>query len=224
MNTGFLYINKPAGVSSFWVVKQIRYITKVKRVGHAGTLDPFATGLLIVAVGRESTKHLGKFLKKDKAYRAILKLGCESTTGDTEGVVTEKLNIKIPTISEIDVEIKKFIGEIEQTPPAHSALKVGGVPAYKLARKGEKVEMKKRMITTHSLRVLEYNYPELKIEASVSSGTYIRTLGEDIGRALGTGAYLTQLERVSIDDVLLKESVSLEELNENNWHEFLRHS
>lgn len=224
MRTGFLYLNKPAGVSSFWMVSQIRKVTGVKRVGHAGTLDPFATGLLIIAVGRESTRELGKFLKKDKVYRATLRLGYESTTGDPEGEIKEIDSATKPTKKAIDAALKKFTGEIEQMPPAYSALKIGGVPAYKLARRGEKVELKSRQVTIHALKVLRYEYPELKIEAAVSSGTYIRTLAEDIGRELGTGAYLTQLERTSIDNISLKEAIGLDELDEESWTGNLHHS
>lgn len=224
METGFLYINKPAGVSSFWMVGQIRKITGIKRVGHAGTLDPFATGLLIIAVGRESTKQLGQFLKKDKVYRAILKLGYMSSTGDTEGEITEVDLSRQPSLIEIKKVLELFTSNIEQMPPQYSALKIGGVPAYKLARRGEKVELKKRSIVIHDLRILSYTYPRLEIEASVSSGTYVRVLAEDIGKALGVGAYLTGLERTSIDGAHLKDAVSLDQLSEDNWQDFLHNS
>ena len=221
MNSGFLYINKPAGITSHGVISRLRKITGEKRIGHAGTLDPFATGLLIVAVTRDYTKLLDQWLKKDKSYRATLTLGYESTTGDPEGDLTPISNKK-PSESEIKVVLERFTGKIEQIPPKYSAIKINGKRAYELARKGEEVTIQPREVTIYSIELIRYNYPNLEISVSVSSGTYIRTLGEDIGKKLETGAYLIQLERTSIDHVKLEEAVELDDLNEGNWRGVLR--
>lgn len=196
-----LLVDKPAGWTSFDVVAKIRGIVSKKegrklKVGHAGTLDPFATGLLIVLLG-DATKEQDKFMKLDKEYEATLKLGFTSTTGDPEGE-QKAISDKRPAISKIKDILKKFTGKIEQIPPAYSAIKVNGQRAYALARKGEKVELKPRQITVYDIKIENYNWPELHIKVKCSSGTYIRTLAEDIGQALKTGAYLTSLRRTKI--------------------------
>lgn len=210
-----LLIDKPAGWTSFDIVAKIRNSKskqagqKVK-VGHAGTLDPFATGLLIVLVGNE-TKKQDEFMKQDKEYLATLKLGETSSTGDPEGETT-KVTDKIPTDHDIKKALVKFTGKIEQTPPQHSAIKINGKRAYELARAGQKVKLKPRTIIIYSMVVLDYNYPELKIKVRCSSGTYIRTLAEDIGKELGTGAYLTGLRRTKIGNFKIEDSKTIQEL------------
>ncbi len=204
-----LLVDKPAGWTSFDVVAKIRGmrkaalraqgITPTKRqlkVGHAGTLDPFATGLLIILLG-DATKRSDEFLKQDKVYEATIRLGQTSTTGDPEGEITD-VNNRQPSQEEIEVALQKFMGEITQTPPAYSAIKIGGQRAYKLARKGQDVEIPSRQVTIYSIELLEYSYPELKIRTHVSSGTYIRSMAEDIGKVLTTGAYCSELRRMSI--------------------------
>ena len=208
-----LLVDKPAGMSSFGVVARIRRKLREEqgkkvKVGHTGTLDPFATGLLIILAGK-ATKKSDEFLKKDKEYEATVYLGKTSTTGDIEGEISNTSE-KVPTIEEIKKACEKFTGEIEQVVPAFSAVKINGERAYKLARKGEKVEMPKRKVTIFSLEIIDYKYPELKIRTHVSSGTYIRTLGEDIGKELGTGAYLTALRRTKIADFNVKDAVTLD--------------
>ena len=199
-----ILIDKPAGMSSFGVVAKVRgrlraqFGHKVK-VGHTGTLDPFATGLLILLSGK-MTKRANEFLKKDKVYEATLRLGYTSTTGDPEGEITECPHAPEPTAETISAAVQSFIGEIRQRVPAYSAVKIGGQRAYKLARAGREFETPTRTITIHRIEILKYAYPELVIRCHVSSGTYIRTLAEDIGKKLGTGAYLTALRRLSIAD------------------------
>lgn len=206
---GILLVDKPAGWTSFDVVAKIRGqirrgyqekgIKPTKRqlkVGHAGTLDPFATGLLVILLG-DGTKKAGEFLKLDKVYEATIHLGKTSTTGDPEGELIEA-NEKQPTTEEIEAALARFTGRITQTPPIFSAIKVGGQRAYKLAHKGETVEIPSREVTIHSIELVNYSYPEVMIRTHVSSGTYIRTLAEDIGKALGTGAYCAQLKRTRI--------------------------
>ena len=209
-----ILIDKPDNMSSFGVVERVRRklrdrFNKKVKVGHTGTLDPFATGLLIILAGR-ATKKSDEFLKKDKEYEATVYLGKTSTTGDIEGEITETSK-KVPTRAEVEAACEKFVGEIEQTVPAYSAVKINGERAYKLARKGEEVEMPTRKVTIYALDILSYDYPELKIRTHVSSGTYIRTLGEDIGKALGTGAYLTALRRTKIADYDVKDALKLDD-------------
>lgn len=208
-----LLIDKPVEWTSFDVVSKIRGIyskqegQKVK-VGHAGTLDPFATGLLIILVG-DATKKQSEYMKLDKEYEATLKLGFTSTTGDPEGKLSQipNDNFQIPNKAQLSNVIIGFMGKIEQTPPAYSAIKVNGQRAYKLARAGKEVSLKPRKVTIHEIKVLEFDFPTLKIMVKCSSGTYIRTLAEDIGKALGCGAYLTRLKRTKIGSFNIKNAI-----------------
>jgi tRNA pseudouridine55 synthase len=197
-----ILIDKPAGISSFGVVAKVRGKLKAEfghkvKVGHTGTLDPFATGLLILLSGK-MTKKSADFLKLDKIYEADLRLGFTSTTGDPEGEIIKKDVFLAPDTNNIKSVLSKFTGAITQTPPKFSAIKINGRRAYKLAREGKDFEIPSREVTIYSIEILSYNYPELKIRVHCSSGTYIRTLAEDIGEALGTGAYLTALRRLQI--------------------------
>lgn len=203
MDDKILLIDKPAGMTSFGVVARIRRVLSAEKgkkvkVGHTGTLDPFATGLMIIVVGKEC-RNASLYSKLDKAYEATIRLGQTSLTGDPEGEITE-VSDKIPTLDEVKKVLCEFVGEICQRPPIYSAIKVNGQRAYKLARKGQPVEIPSRNITIHSLDLIEYNYPEIRIQTRVSSGTYIRSLAEDIGKTLGTGAYCSQLRRTKISD------------------------
>jgi tRNA pseudouridine55 synthase len=216
---GYLLIDKPEGISSFRVVAIARRSlseaagSKVK-VGHTGTLDPMASGLLILVVGKY-TKKAADFSKLDKVYEAELTLGAVSTTADREGDITKK-SARTPTEGEIAKALNNFIGDITQTPPAFSAIKVGGQRAYKLARKGKPVELKARPAKVFSIKNITYNYPKLSFTVHVSSGTYIRSLAEDIGEALGTGAYLSALKRTKVGKFDIQESVKLDELTGNS--------
>ena len=216
-----ILIDKPAGLSSFGVVARVRrrlseQAGKKIKVGHTGTLDPFATGLLIL-LANKATKLSNQFLKLDKWYEATICLGKTSTTGDPEGEITEQNTEKVPTLEEVKAVVNQFVGQITQTVPAFSAVKINGQRAYQLARRGEDVVMPTRQIEIYSLEILSYNYPELIIRTHVSSGTYIRTLGEDIGKALGVGAYLTSLRRTQVGDYQIKNAVKLSDfMGENN--------
>ncbi len=199
-----IFVDKPSGMSSFGAVARVRRVLSQReghkvKVGHTGTLDPFATGLLILLAGK-ATKQAPTLTKLDKVYEATIRLGATSTTGDPEGEIT--LGNAQPDISRAQVErvLGQFVGEIEQTPPAFSAIKINGQRAYKLARAGKTVELPLRKVTIYSLEILDYASPYLTIRTHVSSGTYIRTLAEDIGRALGCGAYTTALRRTKIAD------------------------
>jgi len=208
---GILLVDKPAGWTSFDVCAKIRGQIRAEytargekptkrqlKVGHAGTLDPFATGLLVILLG-DATKKADEFLKLDKVYEATIRLGQTSTTGDPEGEITD-VPEHVPGQEEVEAALQKFTGEIIQIPPKFSAIKVNGQRAYKLAHKGQEVEIPSRKVTIYSIELLDYTYPELKIRTHVSSGTYIRTLAEDIGETLGTGAYCSQLRRIRISD------------------------
>lgn len=208
-----LLIDKPSNMTSFGVVARVRrkmsqhFGHKVK-VGHTGTLDPFATGLMIIVTGKEC-RNAGDYSKLDKVYEATFRLGQTSTTGDPEGEIID-VSDSIPTKAEVEAALLPFIGEIKQRPPIYSAIKINGQRAYKLARKGEVVEMPERTVTVFSFELIDYTYPEVKIRVHVSSGTYIRTLAEDIGKLLGTGAYCTQLRRTSIAKYSLDDAQQLE--------------
>lgn len=220
---GILLIDKPAGWTSFDVVAKLRGARKARfkaagvtptkrqlRVGHAGTLDPFATGLLIILLG-DATKRSDEFLKQDKTYEATIHLGATSTTGDPEGEITTQA-AEQPSEHDIKTVLSQFVGSITQVPPIYSAIKIGGQRAYKLARKGTEVEIPSRQVTIHSIGVIDYTYPDLKIRTRVSSGTYIRSLAQDIGTALGTGAYCSELRRTSIGDEDIKDANDLSTL------------
>lgn len=220
MTDGILLLDKPVGMTSFGVVARVRRVLSEQngmktKVGHCGTLDPFATGLLILCVGQEC-KHAGEYMKHDKVYEATIRLGQTSSTGDPEGeikdIMPQNISFRGPTRKEVEAVLRTFIGDIKQTPPAHSAIKVNGQRAYHLARKGQDVEIPERTVTIHSLELTDYNYPELKIRTNVSSGTYIRSLARDIGEALGTGAYCTQLRRTSIADWNIVQAQTLNQL------------
>lgn len=214
MTDGTILIDKPAEMTSFGVVARVRRLltqqkgTKVK-VGHTGTLDPFATGLMIIVIGKEC-KNAEFYSKKDKVYEAMIRLGQTSTTGDPEGEITDISDV-IPSLEQVQQALKQFIGEITQRPPIYSAIKVGGERAYKLARAGKVVEMPERQVMVYDLECINYTYPELRIRAHVSSGTYIRTLAEDIGKILRTGAYCTALRRTAIGDWKIDDAQTLQE-------------
>ncbi|HEX4774651.1 MAG TPA: tRNA pseudouridine(55) synthase TruB [Candidatus Saccharimonadales bacterium] len=217
---GMLLVDKPAGWTSFDAVNYVRKMVataegkkpKQVKVGHTGTLDPFATGLLMLLIGKDYTRRAGEFSKLDKTYAVTLRLGEVSSTGDPEGKVTS-VNSKVPSLEELQQTAPKFIGQIEQIPPAYSAIKVDGQRAYKLARAGKTVTIEPRQVTINRLEVVEYKYPEVKMIADVSSGTYIRTLVEDLGQALGTGAYTTALSRTQIGSSLLENAHQLDDLS-----------
>jgi tRNA pseudouridine55 synthase len=226
---GMLLIDKPAGWTSFDVVNYVRKLVaqaegkkpKHVKVGHTGTLDPFATGLLIILVGKDYTRRASEFSKLDKTYEVTLRLGEVSTTGDPEGEATS-VNDRVPNPEELQAAVEKFTGQIEQTPPIYSAIKVGGQRAYKLARAGKKVVMEPRTVTINRLEIINYDYPEAKLTADVSSGTYIRSLAEDLGKALGTGAYATALRRTLINNYRVRDAINLSNMSQNTIDKMLK--
>jgi tRNA pseudouridine55 synthase len=235
---GILLIDKPSGWTSFDVVAKVRSVLRTEirkqeiensktssklvpnssllvtpskkvKVGHTGTLDPLATGLLIIVVG-SYCKRAGEFSKLDKVYEVTMKLGQTSTTGDEEGEKTVTSQ-QVASQQEVEKALKKFKGDIMQIPPIYSAIKVDGQRAYKLARAGKEVKLEPRPVKIYSIQLTAYSYPEVKFTAKVSSGTYIRSLVEDIGKELGTGAYMSALRRTEVGKFKLSDAAGITE-------------
>ena len=211
MIDGALLLDKPVGLSSNAALQQAKRLFGAAKAGHAGTLDPLASGLLVVLFG-EATKFAGPLLDADKEYLATLKLGETTDTGDAEGRLLTERPVDVSEV-QVAAALERFRGEIEQLPPMHSALKHGGVPLYKLARKGKTVERRPRRIEIRELALISYEPPLARLRVCCSKGTYIRVLAEDIGAALGTGAHLTELRRTrsgrfSVDHAAMLEALS----------------
>lgn len=212
-------INKPLGMSSQRVVQVVKYWARKKtgnkkiKVGHGGTLDPLATGVLIVAVGREYTKNINAIVTATKEYEAKVFLGATSTTDDAEGEKT--IHDVLHELSQKDIErvLQKFIGDVAQTPPAYSAIKIAGKEAYKRVRRGEVVEMQSRTVHIDAIEIMSYTYPIVDIRVTCGKGTYIRSLARDIGECLGTGAYMAGLVRTRIGEFMLAQARSLEDFD-----------
>ncbi|NGX61190.1 MAG: tRNA pseudouridine synthase B [Chlamydiae bacterium] len=190
---GILLIDKPQGSTSFSLVRKLRKLTQIKKIGHAGTLDPFATGVMVMLVGKNYTKLSDKLLLQDKEYLASVSFGVTTDTYDCDGKVVARSK-KVPTLEEIISAVGKFQGEIEQIPPMFSAKKVGGKKLYELARKGEEIERKPALVRVETT-LLSYEYPSLSLRICCSKGTYIRSLAHEIGDLLSCGAHLSALRR-----------------------------
>ncbi len=210
---GLLLIDKPSGMTSHDVVRQVRRIYHTRKVGHAGTLDPLATGVLAVAVG-DGTKILQFLLAENKSYRATLELGTTTDTLDSEGTVTQQRPVPEFSLSQIEHICNGFRGSIDQLPPMFSALKQNGIPLYKLARQGKTVERKTRQVNISRLEIVNINHQELIIEVDCSKGTYIRSLVSDIGERLGCGAHMTALRRLGSGDFTIEECHLLDDLKD----------
>ncbi|MEF8847041.1 MAG: tRNA pseudouridine(55) synthase TruB [Candidatus Paceibacterota bacterium] len=220
--TGLLLIDKPQGPTSHDMVDQVREITGMEKIGHTGTLDPQAEGLLILLIGREATKKQSEFLKLDKEYEAEIKLGEETDTLDSNGKTTNIYEGDWPNEKEISSLLDKFKGGYHQVPPAYSAKRVDGERAYKLARKGEKPELEPEKVDIYKIKLVDYSSPKIRIRIQCSKGTYIRSLARDIGKKLGCGAHLTFLRRTKIGDYELENAISLSELTSKNWQNYLK--
>jgi tRNA pseudouridine55 synthase len=214
---GFLLIDKPAGITSFDVIARLRRLTGIARIGHAGTLDPFATGLLIVGVGRGATKRLGEYLGMTKEYVGTAVLGATSDTQDGTGEIILLPDPVLPTETALREAMAKFLGPQQQIPPMYSAKKIGGKKLYELARKGMEVERKPADIVIERLSLDSYAPPHFTFTVLCSSGTYVRTLAHDIGAAVGTGAYLEALRRTTIGDFSVEQAATIESLGPNDW-------
>jgi len=213
-----LAVYKPKGPSSNQYLNRIRSLLNTKKIGHAGTLDPLASGILVIGIGRTATKQLNSLIKTDKEYLAEIKFGEVSTTMDEEGEKEIKY-IEEPkefSLNNIEKALKKFIGEIDQKPPKYSALKINGQSAYKLARQGKDFTIKTRKVNIFNIEVLDYKWPLLKIKVHCGSGVYIRSLANDLGDVLGLGAYLSNLERTRVGEFNINDVFSLDELKDRN--------
>ncbi len=222
--SGVLVVDKPVGMTSHDVVQAIRNGTGLRRAGHTGTLDPRASGVLVILVG--PAVRLSEYVSaSDKRYQAIIRMGGTTDTFDGEGLVTRSENPVNVTEEQFEEALKTFVGEIEQTPPPYSAVKVQGRKAYEMARKGEEVELAPRTITVHHLEVLEWAPPEVVIDVHCSSGTYVRSLANDLGQKLGCGAYLVGLRRTKSGRFSLRDATPLRKLQEaftaGNWYQYL---
>ena len=221
---GILNINKPRGLTSFAVVTRVRRLTGMRRVGHAGTLDPIAEGVLPVCIG-QATRIVDYLVDQPKAYRAQLRLGVATDTYDAEGAVTAERDASGVTRSKVEEALLAFTGQIEQLPPMYSAVKHEGQPLYRHARAGRLVERRPRQVTIYRLELLDFQAPLVTIEMECSKGTYVRTLAHDVGERLGCGAHMSALTRLRSGPFALEEAVTLEELeraaDDGCWQELL---
>ncbi|MFH0951359.1 MAG: tRNA pseudouridine(55) synthase TruB [bacterium] len=218
---GFILIDKPIGITSHDVIDQLRRLTGIKKIGHAGTLDPLATGLLIVAVGREATRDIEQLAKMNKTYEAVFSLGQETDTYDAEGQITKTYDGSIISEGQVAEALTFFVGQQQQVPPMYSAKKVNGQKLYELARQNKTIERQPSTITISNLEMLNYHWPELSVRINCSSGTYIRSLAFDFGRAMGCGAHMSALRRIAIGDYDITKAVKLDSLTADNWTHYL---
>ena len=223
-HTGFLNLDKPLQWTSHDVVARVRRrlqkLTGRKKVGHAGTLDPLASGVLVLCLG-QATRLSSYVMHTRKQYRAQISLGQTTTSYDAEGDVTALADADSITLADIERVLPQFIGSIQQIPPMHSAVKIGGQKLYQLARQGKSVERPARQVDVHSIDILAWNSPIIELDAVCGSGTYIRSLAHDIGQALGVGAHLSALRRVASGDFHIRASISLDKVTEDD--DWLRH-
>lgn len=206
---GLLNMAKPAGITSRDVVNRIQRLVRPAKVGHAGTLDPLATGVLVVAVG-SATRLIEQIQSGSKSYRATFMLGRSSDSDDAEGEVRVHADAPVPSLEQIQMAAEKFQGVIDQVPPVYSAVKVAGRRAYDRARRGEEVTLTARPVTIHQLTIVSYEYPRLILDIDCGSGTYIRSLGRDLAQALGTTAIMSALERTAISVFKLETATPLD--------------
>ncbi len=215
MTDGILIVNKPMGITSHDVVKKIRARFKMRQVGHAGTLDPLATGVLIMLLGK-ATKCFNKFVGMDKAYRATLILGTATDSADVQGKVVRQLPYDGVTRGQVEEVFKKFLGNIDQVPPMVSAVKVKGKKLYQLARKGIEIEREARPVRIDCLKMEAFDPPYVKFYLECSKGTYVRQLAEDIGKLLGCGACISQIERTKVGSFRIEDATNIEDINESH--------
>jgi len=221
MKSGFIIIDKPEGISSYDVIRHIkRLLPRGIKIGHSGTLDPLATGMLIIGMGREATRGLGALAKKDKVYETTLHLGKRYDTLDVTGKLLEESDPSSVTKEDFIQVLKSFIGEIEQIPPMYSACKHKGQSLYKFARKGREVTRAPRKVIIHDAAMLCWNPPFVSIRVSCASGTYIRTLADDMGKILSVGAAVSEIRRTRIGDYSIKDAIPLKSIiNKNDIEE-----
>lgn len=222
--SGVLVVDKPIGLTSHDVVQVIRRGTGIRRAGHTGTLDPRASGVLVILIG--PAVRLSEYVSaSDKRYQATIRLGSSTDTYDSEGTVTSSASVDDIAEDYFNEVLQRFVGEIEQVPPPYSAVKVQGRKAYDMAREGEEFELIPRIINVYSLEILEWALPEVVVDVYCSSGTYVRSLANDMGKELGTGAHLVGLRRTKSGRFTLRDAVPLRRLQEafdaGDWYRFL---
>ena len=216
-DSGFLLIDKPVGEPSMHTVRQLRRTTGQRTIGFAGTLDPAASGLLVIGINK-ATKLLDLWHRWPKEYEAEITLGKMSTTYDAEGVITEVKNLKFKVERDaIENAARQLIGSIQQVPPMYSAKSIGGKRLYELARAGQEVKRQAATVIIYSMDILDYQYPIVKIKVRCSSGTYIRSLAHDLGQALGAGAYLSGLRRMAIGPFNVAQVIAVADLRPDSW-------
>lgn len=205
-------IRKPKGPTSHDIIYQIRKITGIKKVGHAGTLDPLASGVLVIGITREGTKQMHELVQKEKEYIATIKLGQTSTTDDEEGEKTQVFQSgqAQPDIAEVQEVLRQFKGMIKQVPPLYSAIKIKGKAAYKYAREGKEITLEARDAEIKEIELLDYSWPILQVRFVTGSGVYIRSLARDIGAELKTGGYLADLQRTRVGDFSIDNALTLD--------------
>lgn len=213
-NGAAFLIDKPLGLTSFDVIERVRASTGVKKVGHAGTLDPLATGLLIVLVARPATRLQEAFTHLPKTYEGTMRLGARTPSHDAETEVTDRSDVSSLTRGDIEAVRDQFTGEIQQVPPMHSAVKVNGERLYKKARRGETVERPPRQVRIDSFEILEWTRPDLRFRVSCSKGTYVRSLARDLGETLDVGAHLSALRRTQIGSYAVSSAWPLQALEQ----------
>lgn len=207
---GILLVDKPAGKTSFYLVHLLRRLTKIKKIGHCGTLDPFATGVMVMLIGKKYTRQSDQFLGMDKEYETLLELGSATDTYDLDGQITDESK-HIPSLEEVEGALTHFQGKIEQTPPMFSAKKVKGKKLYELAREGREVERKAAQIEV-STELIEYTYPKLRLRIACSKGTYIRSIGHELGLKLGSFGHLKELRRTRSGPFSIEQCIDIEAL------------
>ncbi len=215
LKEGLLLVNKPQGKTSFSLVRSLRKLTGIEKIGHAGTLDPFATGVMVLLIGRNYTRISDKLLLQDKEYLAEIYYGVSTDTYDCDGKIVARSK-KVPSLEEIEKVLLHFQGEIEQIPPMYSAKKIKGKKLYTLARKGEVVERAPAKVWIHTT-FLNYNYPRLSLKIACSKGTYIRSFAHELGQLLGCGAHLSKLQRTRSGHFRLEQCIAGELLDQHGF-------
>lgn len=216
LSEGFLLVNKPSGPTSYDLIRWVKRNLKGVKIGHCGTLDPLASGLMILLFGRSATKRQDELMHQDKIYRCTLKLGEKTDSGDRTGAVIETRSVPAFDRARIETVLQGFVGERQQVPPMYSALKVNGVPLYKLARKGDVIERKPRTIRILSIELIGHTADAIEFRTQCSSGTYVRTLAEEIAEALGTVGTMAALEREAIGSFSVADALPGERMREMN--------
>ena len=219
MKDGILIIDKPSGVTSHDIVELIRKKLKVRKVGHSGTLDPVATGVLVLLIGK-ATKLFSKFVHFDKEYEATLRLGIVTSTGDSQGKILCENEVSHVTEDQIKEVFAQFVGERQQVPPMVSAIKHQGKRLYELARRGIEVDRKPRPIKIYDLKIMRTDLPEIDFYVKCSKGTYIRRLGEEIGEKLGVGGMISRIRRISLGPFHIQEAVRIEDVDESHLRDW----